>query len=218
MVNGQWSAEGHMVGGRPSAVGRQNFLPPYNHFPILRPLWYEYVKNPRMTSEADLITGCLLNDRIAQRQLYDRYKKAMYTLAYRITGDFDDANDVLQDAFLEVFKHLSQFRGESTLGAWVKQIVVRKSTKKKRLVIWQNVDDYMGEGIDWGESEINAAHLETAVLSLPDGFRTIFVLAEVEGYTHREIAVMLNISEGTSKSQLFHAKRKLRAMLSANPQ
>jgi RNA polymerase sigma-70 factor (ECF subfamily) len=169
-----------------------------------------------MTSEADLITGCLLNDRIAQRQLYDRYKKAMYTLAYRITGDFDDANDVLQDAFLEVFKHLNQFRGESTLGAWVKQIVVRKSTKKKRLVIWQNVDDYTGEGIDWGESEINAAHLETAVLSLPDGFRTIFVLAEVEGYTHREIAVMLNISEGTSKSQLFHAKRKLRAMLSAN--
>lgn len=163
-----------------------------------------------------MITGCLLNDRIAQRQLYDRYKKAMYTLAYRITGDFDDANDVLQDAFLEVFKHLNQFRGESTLGAWVKQIVVRKSTKKKRLVIWQNVDDYTGEGIDWGESEINAAHLETAVLSLPDGFRTIFVLAEVEGYTHREIAVMLNISEGTSKSQLFHAKRKLRAMLSAN--
>ncbi|MGG7664802.1 RNA polymerase sigma factor [Dyadobacter sp. BHUBP1] len=169
-----------------------------------------------MTSEADLITGCLLNDRIAQRQLYDRYKKAMYTLAYRITGDFDDANDVLQDSFLEVFKHLNQFRGESTLGAWVKQIVVRKSTKKKRLVIWQNVDDYTGEGVDWGESDINAAHLETAVLSLPDGFRTIFVLAEVEGYTHREIAVMLNISEGTSKSQLFHAKRKLRAMLSAN--
>ena len=169
-----------------------------------------------MTSEADLITGCLLNDRIAQRQLYDRYKKAMYTLAYRITGDFDDANDVLLDAFLDVFKHLNQFRGDSTLGAWVKHIVVRKSTKKKRLVIWQNVDDYTGEGIDWGESEINAAHLETAVLSLPDGFRTIFVLAEVEGYTHREIAVMLNISEGTSKSQLFHAKRKLRAMLSAN--
>ncbi|MBO9612979.1 MAG: sigma-70 family RNA polymerase sigma factor [Dyadobacter sp.] len=169
-----------------------------------------------MTSEADLISGCLLNDRIAQRQLYDRYKKAMYTLAYRITGDFDDANDVLQDAFLDVFKHLNQFRGESTLGAWVKQIVVRKSTKKKRVVIWQNVDDYTGEGVDWGQSEINAAHLETAVLSLPDGFRTIFVLAEVEGYTHREIAAMLNISEGTSKSQLFHAKRKLRAMLSAN--
>jgi RNA polymerase sigma-70 factor (ECF subfamily) len=169
-----------------------------------------------MISEADLITGCLLHDRIAQRQLYDRYKKAMYTLAYRITGDFDDANDVLQDAFLDVFRHLDQFRGDATLGAWIKQIVVRKSTKKKKTVIWQNVEDYTGEVVDWGNSDINAAHLETAVLSLPQGFRTIFVLAEVEGYTHREIAVMLNISEGTSKSQLFHAKRKLRTMLSIN--
>ena len=169
-----------------------------------------------MTSEAELISGCLLHDRIAQRLLYDRYKKAMYTLAYRITGDFDDANDVLQDAFLEVFRHLDQFRGESTLGAWIKQIVVRKSTKKKKMVMWQNLDDYTGEVIDWGDDGINAAHLETAVLSLPDGFRTIFILAEVEGYTHREIAVMLNISEGTSKSQLFHAKRKLRTMLSSH--
>ena len=130
--------------------------------------------------------------------------------------DHDDANDVLQDAFLEVFRHLDQFRGESTLGAWIKQIVVRKSTKKKKVVMWQNLDDYTGEVIDWGYDEINAAHLETAVLSLADGFRTIFVLAEVEGYTHREIAVMLNISEGTSKSQLFHAKRKLRSMLSSH--
>lgn len=167
-----------------------------------------------MTSEAELISGCLLHDRIAQRQLYDRYKKAMYTLAYRITGDFDDANDVLQDAFMDVFKHLNQFRGDATLGAWIKQIVVRKSTKKKKIVVWQELDEYAGETIDWNEIEINTAHLETAVLSLPDGFRTIFVLAEVEGYTHKEIAVMLHISEGTSKSQLFHAKRKLRSMLS----
>jgi RNA polymerase sigma factor (sigma-70 family) len=168
-----------------------------------------------MTSEAELISGCLLHDRAAQRRLYDKYKKAMYTLAYRITGDFDDANDVLQDAFLEVFRHLEQFRGDATLGAWIKQIVVRKSTKKKKLVIWQNVEDHISESIDWGEMQINAGHLETAVLSLPDGFRTIFVLVEVEGYTHREVAVMLNISEGTSKSQLFHAKRRLRSMLTS---
>lgn len=168
-----------------------------------------------MTTEAELITGCLLHDRIAQRHLYDRYKNAMYTLAYRITGDYDDANDVLQDAFLEVFRHLDQFRGDATLGAWIKQIVVRKSTKKKRIVIWQNVDDETGESIDWAEADMHVAHLHTAILALPDGFRTIFVLAEIEGYTHREIAGMLNISEGTSKSQLFHAKRKLRNMLTA---
>lgn len=168
-----------------------------------------------MTTEAELITGCLLHDRAAQRLMYDRYKNAMYTLAYRITGDYDDANDVLQDAFLEVFRHLDQFRGEATLGAWIKQIVVRKSTKKKRIVIWQNVEEETGESINWGENDINVAHLQTAILALPDGFRAIFVLAEIEGYTHREIAVMLNISEGTSKSQLFHAKRKLRNMLTS---
>lgn len=166
-----------------------------------------------MTSEAELITGCLLQDRIAQRLLYDRYKKAMYTLAYRVTGDFDDANDVLQDAFIEVFKHLSQFRGEASLGAWIKMIVIRKAVKQKKIVAFQNLEEGSGEVIDWGESEINAAHLETAILALATGFRTVFVLAEVEGYTHREIAEMLNISEGTSKSQLFYAKRKLRSML-----
>ena len=168
-----------------------------------------------MTSEAELISGCLLHDRLAQRLLYDRYKKAMYTLAYRITGDFDDANDVIQDAFLEVFKHLSQFRGEATLGAWIRQIVIRKATKKKKIVVWQNLDDSPVESINWADDNINIAHLETAILALPDGFRTIFVLAEVEGYTHREIASMLSISEGTSKSQLFHAKRKLRIMLTS---
>jgi RNA polymerase sigma factor (sigma-70 family) len=168
-----------------------------------------------MTSEAELISGCLLHDRLAQRLLYDRYKKAMYTLAYRITGDFDDANDVIQDAFLEVFKHLSQFRGEATLGAWIRQIVIRKATKKKKIVVWQNLDDSPVESINWADDNINIAHLETAILALPDGFRTIFVLAEVEGYTHREIATMLSISEGTSKSQLFHAKRKLRIMLTS---
>ena len=168
-----------------------------------------------MTSEAELISGCLLHDRLAQRLLYDRYKKAMYTLAYRITGDFDDANDVIQDAFLEVFKHLSQFRGEATLGAWIRQIVIRKATKKKKIVVWQNLDDSPVESINWADDNINIAHLETAILALPDGFRTIFVLAEVEGYTHREIAGMLSISEGTSKSQLFHAKRKLRIMLTS---
>jgi RNA polymerase sigma factor (sigma-70 family) len=102
-----------------------------------------------------LITGCLLHDRTAQRRLYDRYKNAMYTLAYRITGDYDDANDVLQDFFMEVFRHLDQFRAEATLGAWIKQIVVRKSTKKKRIVIWQNVDEETAENINWGETEIN---------------------------------------------------------------
>jgi RNA polymerase sigma factor (sigma-70 family) len=119
------------------------------------------------------------------------------------------------DTTLEVFKHLDQFRGDAKLGAWIKQIVVRKSVKKKRILGWQHVEDEEAGTVNWGEDEINVAHLETAIFALPDGFRSIFVLAEIEGYTHREIAEMLKISEGTSKSQLFYAKRKLRAMLTS---
>jgi RNA polymerase sigma factor (sigma-70 family) len=79
--------------------------------------------------EQSLITACLAHDRLAQKTLYDRYKRAMYTLAYRITGNFETANEVLQDGFLQVFRSLGNFRNESTLGAWIKTIVVRTAYK-----------------------------------------------------------------------------------------
>ena len=172
-------------------------------------------------TERELINGCLKNDQTAQRQLYDRYKQAMYTLAYRMTGDFDAANDVLQDAFLDVFRSLSQFRQEATLGAWIKAIVVRRAYRKsKQPKVWELPDQLPTEndGVDWGNDSINAQHLEEAVLLLPEGFRTVFVLVEVEGYLHREVAEMLGITEGTSKSQLFHAKKRLRDILTKNPE
>ncbi len=75
-------------------------------------------------AQTQLIAQCLAHDRLAQRTLYDQYRRAMFTLAYRITGDFDAAAEVLQDAFLQVFKSLGNFRHESTLGAWIKTIVV----------------------------------------------------------------------------------------------
>ena len=81
-------------------------------------------------TEAELIQACLANERLAQRQLYERYNNAMYTVAYRITGDFDLANDVLQEAFVKVFRNLAKFRQESTLGAWIKTIVVRTALSR----------------------------------------------------------------------------------------
>ena len=169
-------------------------------------------------TETELIEGCLRQERTAQRLLYDRYKTAMYSLAYRITGDFDAANTALQDTFITVFGQLTTFRREATLGAWIKTILIRKAhqqvQKTKHLAF---VDDLPTDeiAIDWGNEQINAEHLERAILSLPEGCRTIFVLAEVEGYAHREIAKMLNVSEGTSKSQLNYAKKRLREMLDA---
>ncbi len=165
-------------------------------------------------TEAELIKACLENNRFAQRTLYDRYKRAMYTLAYRLTNDFDDANDVLQDAFLDIFRKLENFRGEATLGAWIRAIVVRKAYRKlEKPKMWQIIEEIPEDtSIDWGDS-INAEYLEKAIQALPEGFRTVFILIEIEGYTHKEAAEILGVSEGTSKSQLFYAKKKLREML-----
>lgn len=163
-------------------------------------------------TENELIDACIQNNRFAQRTLYDRYKRAMYTLAYRLTGDFDEANDVLQDAFLDVFKNLSSFRKDASLGAWIKTIVARKAYKQFKKVSFIDYSENIIETETWDET-LNSEYLEKAILSLPEGFRTVFVMIEIEGFTHREVAELLSISEGTSKSQLFHAKKRLREML-----
>ncbi len=171
----------------------------------------------KQMSEADLLEGCLNSDRMAQKRLFDQYKDAMFTLAYRITNDFNVAEDVLQEGFLSVFKNIAQFRKDSTLGAWIKTIIVRRALRlKKKNQKYQfseelsdNYDDKM---IDWGTS-LDTEYLETAIQSLSTGYRTVFILIEIEGYSHREVAEMLGISEGTSKSQLYHSKKKLRSIL-----
>ncbi len=166
-------------------------------------------------TENELVTACLNDDRLAQKKLYDKYKKAMYSLSYRITGDFEAANDVLQDAFVKVFRGLPKFRGESTLGAWIKTIVVRTaySYLRKEKIFFEDIDTLsQTHKLDWGHY-LDAEYLEKAILSLPEGYRMVFVLVEIEGFTHKEVAAMLGISEGTSKSQLFYSKKKLREIL-----
>lgn len=162
-------------------------------------------------TESELIQACLRNDRLAQKELYERYKSAMYTLAYRITNDFELANDVLQDAFIKVFKNLSKFRKESTLGAWIKTIVVRTALSKiKKEPLTESLEArHIKENINWGH-QLDAEYLEKAIQALPEGYRVVFTLIEIEGYAHKEVAEMLGISIGTSKSQLFYAKKRLR--------
>lgn len=167
-------------------------------------------------TERQLIEACLNHDRRAQHQLYERYCKAMYTTAYRITGDFGLAGEALQDAFLLVFRHLANFEARSTLGAWIKTIVVRTAIRKseRRPQVFDLLDQRdETTPLDWGNTSLDAEYLERAILALPEGYRTVFVLAEVEGYSHREIGELLGIAEGTSKSQLWAAKKKLQAML-----
>ncbi len=138
----------------------------------------------------------------------------MFTLCVRLCKSHEEAQDVFQEAFIDVFSSITQFRNESTLGAWMKTIFTRKAYKSYRKKLW--VEDIEAidpnELIDWGNA-INTEHLELALKQLPDGFRMVLVLIEIEGYKHREVAEMLNISVGTSKSQLFYAKKKLKELL-----
>ncbi len=164
-------------------------------------------------TDAQLIEQCLAQDRLAQKELYDRYKTAMYTLAYRMCNDFGSADEVLQDAFLQIFRYLHTFRQEGTLGAWIKTIVVRTAYKKiKRAVYFEALDERHHEPVDWG-NQLDTDYLEKAIQALPAGYRSVFVLVEIEGYTHQETGELLGIAAGTSKSQLYHAKRKLRELL-----
>lgn len=168
-------------------------------------------------TETELIEGCLEGDRIAQRTLYERYCRAMYTAAYRITNDFEASNDVLQEAFVKVFRALPRFRREATLGAWIKTIVVRTALSHiKREKIFEPLDNHVvDQAIDWGH-QLDVEYLEKAIQALPPGYRAVFVLIEIEGYGHQEVAEMLGISVGTSKSQLYHAKKKLRESLNGH--
>ena len=163
-----------------------------------------------------LIKKCILQDRRAQKALYDQYKDAMYTLMYRILGDTEEAGDALQESFIQVFKGLSSFRGESTIGTWIKTICVRTAYTRIRKSRAHVSLDQIPEGslIDWGETPLDVEYVEQAIRMLPDGYRAIFVLIEIEGYSHKEVAELLGISAHTSRSQLSKAKKKLRALLS----
>lgn len=171
-------------------------------------------------SERDLVERCVATDRpadrrMAQRMLYDRYKRAMYSTAYRITNDPDHAHDVLQDAFVEVFRSLDKFAFRSTLGAWIKTIVVRQAIRKQQLEgRFETLDETRHDQPALLPDTLTGAELDAAIRTLPTGARTIFLLVEVEGYMHHEVATMLGVSEGTSKSQVSYAKKLLRQRLS----
>lgn len=172
-----------------------------------------YQRTDRLTDD-QLVEGCRKHKRKIQKQLYDYYCDAMYTIAYRICNDPDIAGDAMQEAFIQVFTDIDQFRGASSLGAWIKTITIRTSIRKiKKENMFAQFPEYSeGDGIIWPE-EMRGKDLERAILALPEGARTIFLLIEVEGYKHREVAEILGISEGTSKSQLNYAKKLLQQEL-----
>jgi RNA polymerase sigma-70 factor (ECF subfamily) len=167
-----------------------------------------------ISHERELVQRCIQNDRLAQKKLFDLYKDAMYSICYRMLKEPDVAADALQDAFLKIFGSLSTFEFRSTLGAWIKTIVVRTAIHKLREeVALERLDDITPNHLHQGAHELTAYDVENAIRSLPAGYRAVFLLIEVEGYKHKEVAELLGITEGTSKSQLHDARKLLQVKL-----
>jgi RNA polymerase sigma factor (sigma-70 family) len=173
------------------------------------------VDNLNTYTDAPLIKECRKGNIKAQYKLYGQYSKAMYNLAFRILNNREDAEDILQDTFIDCFRSLDSFRFESTFGAWLKKILVNKcinQIKKKKidLTLCDTFPDVISE-----DEEIiyDTSKIFKGIEDLPDGYRIILTLYLLEGYDHSEISQILSISESTSKSQYSRAKDKLRKML-----
>jgi RNA polymerase sigma factor (sigma-70 family) len=168
---------------------------------------------------APLIEECRKGDSRAQFRLYDHYSKAMYNLAYRILNNREDAEDILQEVFVDCFRNLDSFRFESTFGAWLKKILVNRCInhlKKKKidLTFCDTLPPVIYE--DDAEASYDTGKIFKGIEMLPAGYRIILTLYLLEGYDHSEISQILGISESTSKSQYSRAKEKLRNILSKN--
>jgi RNA polymerase sigma-70 factor (ECF subfamily) len=167
----------------------------------------------------DLINRCRKGDRLAQEEMYRLYYKAMYNTCLRMLNDRFEAEDVMQEAFLAAFLKIGQYRGEMSFGSWLKRIVVNKTIDaiRTRKIRFEELDEKQEDedlsGFELNQSTEETAHLirkiKDAVQRLPDGFRLVLSLALFEGYDHEEIAMILGISESTSRSQLVRAKKKL---------
>ncbi len=170
------------------------------------------------STHRDIIESCKKGNRQAQFELYRLYSKAMHNICLRMVRDELDAEDLLQNSFVDVFTKLNTFRYQSSVGAWIKRIVVNNCINflKKRRLYFEELNDKF-HSVETDDTEepmrLNVEAVNNAVMKLPDGYRVVFSLYMMEGYDHKEIAAILNISEATSKSQYSRAKKKLRELL-----
>jgi len=165
----------------------------------------------------ELVAECRNGSRKAYSDLYRLYSKAMFNISVRILNDEEEAADVLQEAFLDAFSRIADFRQETTFGMWMKQIVINKSIsqlrkRKMELISLGDTDVESipdNEQVDTEELELQVQQVRAAIHQLPDGYRVVLSLYLLEGYDHEEISHILRISENTSRTQLMRAKRKL---------
>jgi RNA polymerase sigma-70 factor, ECF subfamily len=169
--------------------------------------------------DQELIGRVLAGDPSAERALYEAHVDRVFRLVYRIAGDPDRAQDYTQETFIRAFARLADFRGEAALSTWLGSIAISitlNGLRKVTRLLAREVD--LDEALTAGKGATAADpdlkdRLAQAIDDLPDGYRTVFVMHDVEGYTHEEIAGSLGVHPGTSKAQLFRARARLREAL-----
>lgn len=168
-----------------------------------------------------LIEACIKGDRKAQYEVYQLYSKAMFNICYRITNHLEEAEDILQEAFLKAFRNMEQYRSEATFGAWLKRIVIHQAInhmKKKKLTLvdmeQHGIKDLTtSDSGNFTEMTLEVNKVRKNILKLPDGYRIVLSLYLLEGYDHKEIGTVLGVTESTSKSQYNRAKKRLREII-----
>jgi len=169
----------------------------------------------------NLVVECKQGSKKACYELYKLYAKAMLNVSFRIVGNIAEAEDVLQEAFLDAFNKVKDFRQDTTFGLWLKQIVVNRSINmlRKRKLELVELDGEQFENIadddfeDDEDTQYQTARVKEAIKQLPEGYRLVLSLYLLEGYDHEEISQILEISENTSRTQFLRAKRKLLEIL-----
>ena len=171
-----------------------------------------------MTEEA-ILQGCLKNLATAQRELYNRYSPKMLAVCYRFAHNREDAEDMLQEGFIKVFSQMHTFQSKGAFEGWIRRIIVHTciNNLKKNKRFNESLDIVHAHGVQVREesvpSIVQAKQIVECIRVLPIGYRTVLNLYAIEGYSHKEIAAMLDIEESTSRSQYTRAKQMLEDIL-----
>ena len=169
----------------------------------------------------ELIDQCKNGSERAQFQLYNLYAKQMLNISNRIVNNRMEAEDVLQESFINAFTRLSSYRGDASFGSWLKRIVINKSlnvVRKKKQFFEDINEEIIGEELEEKRDDVeySVKDIHDAMKELPDGYRVVFSLYMFEDLSHSEIAEQLDISVNTSKSQLSRARRKMKELMQKN--
>jgi len=170
-------------------------------------------------NEEEILIGCQANNENAQKYLFDRYSRIMTGVCMRYADSYEEAQDIVQDAFIKVFKKIETFSGKGSLEGWIRRIMINtaldylRSIKNERFHLDVDEVEFLLHKKEMIVESLQAQDLLKIIRTLPVGYRTVFNLYAIEGFSHKEIAKQLNISENTSKSQYSRARSLLQKKL-----